>query len=282
MSVCSYASPAYHEQPREHLFREVNEFEIRRDGTKSKYQREAETLIELRKLESSNIIDVVFAFQETISRDKALMHLVFPFYQVDLQDYLYNRSYEEVSLLYTPTNSSSKEPMLKHPLWLAIMGVVEAVRDYHGYSYENKLIGSREWIEGVHSDIKPANIVVDTINGRLFLTNFGNAEINHSFNGQGKPTEPAAQTYNYAPPESDSDSHTADLAKVRDKYDVWSLGCVLLEVLVFLTQTVAPPTIPIDILRDRAVNAFYEGRAILQMLTRRSGCQKTAEKSCGL
>jgi serine/threonine protein kinase len=83
---------------------------------------------------------------------------------------------------------------------------------------------------GRHGDINPGNILWfddgtqdgEYLTGTLKLADFGQAELN-SLLSRTKPRS-VANTMTYRPPECDLQDRT-----IRQSYDIWCLGCVLLE-----------------------------------------------------
>ena len=104
-------------------------------------------------------------------------------------------------------------------IWREMAGITEALHSMHRRE--------RQW--AVHLDLKPENILVDdklrTGKPRLMITDFGVSVLrdpqrqgSNIRNGGGDPA--------YAPPERDGDR----------KYDIWSMGTILLEVLTFTLE----------------------------------------------
>jgi len=79
---------------------------------------------------------------------------------------------------------------------------------------------------GYHFDIKPANILVEN-SGKFVITDFGQANFKQRA-GTSRVTGMGG-TEAYAPPEIEQRD-----AKPNRKYDVWSLGCVFLELCTFV------------------------------------------------
>ncbi|KAH8741034.1 Ser/Thr protein kinase [Cryptosporidium ryanae] len=83
----------------------------------------------------------------------------------------------------------------------------------------------------IHRDIKPENIIVDCANWDIFLCDFGDAEEI----GSGNKSKLSGATWLYSPIEllsSDpmkTEGQTKNLYKYDEKWDIWSLGCVLQE-----------------------------------------------------
>lgn len=108
------------------------------------------------------------------------------------------------------------ESPLQHELWKAAIDVVGAVATMHD------AIDKRDIDCLGHFDIRPANILLDKSHPELkmLLTDFG----------QAAAKRPGAN--DYAPPEMSVLRSGRDPLKA--KYDVWSMGRLLLEMLIFI------------------------------------------------
>ena len=106
--------------------------------------------------------------------------------------------------------------ILDHWLWVNLKGVVEALPLIHDPDPS---------IIGAHFDLKPANILVDDL-GSLVVTDFGLTRIKEiSLNSYTSLTNPGGD-FNYRPPPSP--------ARWNRKYDIWSLACIMVEIIVFV------------------------------------------------
>ena len=83
---------------------------------------------------------------------------------------------------------------------------------------------------GYHFDLKPANILI-TAEGIFFIADFGQAYFRTSTDAITSKVDGEGRAETYAPPEIES----AD-AKLNRKCDVWSLGCIFLEVIWYLVE----------------------------------------------
>ncbi|KAK5712326.1 hypothetical protein LTR15_011905 [Elasticomyces elasticus] len=217
------------------LFRKAVTFARNNDHAKSEARREANVLMMIKELQHPNIVDALFAFEETIDPEYAISNIVFPYCEFDLREVLNVKSLTEVHKHFAPVGHNAS--ILTHGLWEAVVSIVDAVHSVHHFISERFPLEPGERIAAGHFDIKPANIIVDTKGtaARLLLTDFGNAILRRVPANESSGQEGIHATYDYAPPEFAADRGT----KIRKSYDVWSLGCVLLEVLVFVMYSVS-------------------------------------------
>lgn len=146
------------------------------------------------------------------------MELVYPRYLGDLEQIFTGscRCNEEAE----PRNPESRE-LVDRPWWTRMMGIVRATAKVH-HAIKIGTISCK-----AHMDIKPENIMVERSkdcqgNYTLLLSDFGNAaEL---------MTRDATPDYAPPPPTRHDNSNAAS----RTAYDIWSLGCVLLQTLVFI------------------------------------------------
>ncbi|KAK1962241.1 hypothetical protein LY78DRAFT_260023 [Colletotrichum sublineola] len=172
----------------------------------------------------TNVAELLFAFSYKTS-DYEHVELVYPRYLCNLGEifagttsFKLQDNCDKKESKQASTNSLHRE-LIADGRWTMIMGIVQAVAQLH-HAIKKKKIECF-----AHMDIKPANILVKQHEGsqgtQLLLSDFGHAA-KHT-------TEDA--TADYAPPSSfDKRGDTAAMTA----YDVWSLGCVLLQMLVYI------------------------------------------------
>jgi serine/threonine protein kinase len=144
------------------------------------------------------------------------INFIFPLADGDLHEYLYDRK----SWKHQFTQRASP---FKNSIWEQMVGLLAALGEY-------QLLKDDPIERWYHSDLKPSNILI--FEGEiLVITDFGQAYIGNKTNPE--DTSSAGQRQGseaYAPPES-------HLGTTMDtKSDVWSMGCILLEVLVYVVQ----------------------------------------------
>lgn len=108
-------------------------------------------------------------------------------------------------------------------LWRLASGL-RAVHEYHFESSNERRIGC-------HYDIKPANILC--MDGRLVLSDFGLSRLHEEEHGSQTTFQDIDG--DYVAPECLTCEVNDEKQRVGRPSDVWSLGCVLCEILVFMT-----------------------------------------------
>jgi len=190
-------------------------------------------------LDLSGIATLLFAF-ETADEDCHYIYLAFYFYDYTLYKVLKKTINSDLPPQFQSSIDSISQ-LPKHPLWKASMSLVKTVAAIHSLGSD---MGSTRFI-GAHLDIKPENIVIDE--QRLLLIDFEHAHFAPQANGEDHFAAEQG-TKHYQPPESEKRG-----AQVTQKFDVWALGCVLLEVFICITRLVSQRA-------DISVSKFREDR----------------------
>ena len=129
---------------------------------------------------------------------------------------------------YTVATSDQLENFHRDPFWIQLLGVSEALTQLHSFEVPDD---HREGILfGYHFDLKPANILITT-EGTFVISDFGQAYFRRSTDATTSKVVGMGGAETYAPPEIDDPN-----AKLNRKYDVWSLGCIFLEVIWYLMK----------------------------------------------
>ncbi|KAF5647075.1 serine threonine kinase [Fusarium sp. NRRL 25303] len=181
---------------------------------------------------SKNIITVMACY-----RWKESMHFLFPFVEADLSDLLCNNN-------RCPSHLREKlkahEALPDHWLWQQIEGVSRALSAFHNQMV-NPFKDVRGKVIALHFDLKPANILVtDGPDGAtLKITDFGQSIIQIMDDDKEISVPHNTGDPRYSPPESQAPSQhstrgSEDDLRVLLNYDVWSLGCIMIEVLTHL------------------------------------------------
>ncbi|KAF8853366.1 hypothetical protein BDZ45DRAFT_806745 [Acephala macrosclerotiorum] len=173
-------------------------------------------------MDRKNIIKLCFWF----TYDNTI-NLVFPKYPGTLEDVLLEKWGPSRRSQFSSKFRGSR---LNHWLWEEAVDIVGALDYIH-----NPGIFNGENVIMAHFDLKPANILVDE-EGHLVITDFGIARIKSLANGDTTKLVAGAGTLTYAPPEGNK---VANLRLSR-AYDIWSMGCILLEIILFVLYDKGP------------------------------------------
>ena len=107
----------------------------------------------------------------------------------------------------------------------AISGLASGLETLH----ENKSdVLGREMI-GYHHDLKPKNVLVST--GRFILSDFGLSKLKIGDNSR---TPFKKGQGHYLAPECEDPEHDFSKGMINRASDTWSLGCILLEVIIYM------------------------------------------------
>lgn len=165
------------------------------------------------------------------------IHFLFPFIDGDLR-VLLNGGFKPSSL---PLDLATND-LADHWLWKQMIGVTQALSQIHsGLTGSTPTKGGR--IIAFHLDLKPANILV-AINGVLKITDFGQsvidtlenigATLNVSYAGDPEYGDPESAQNAAESNENEGQISIQEQVRLVQNCDVWSLACIMTEVLVFL------------------------------------------------
>jgi serine/threonine protein kinase len=203
----------------------------------SSFQKEREILQMLSAWRHLHIVDFIGSFEVHSESKFGHFNLILP--------YAEGGNLYEFLRLPRPPEWLSKGPGCMpfcEVLFVQMKGVVDALAFLHAKTSHAGFV--------IHRDIKPANILI--LNGTFKLADFGSSRIKAS--EESSKTEWAMGTPMYEPPEKtieDSDTH----GRARD---VWALGCVLLEFLVFLIYGFREPA-AVDHFEQERINSTPRG-----------------------
>ena len=131
-------------------------------------------------------------------------------------------------------NYGRKPPELRSLQWIIyqFVGICSALEELHDSNCR-------------HGDLKPENILWfkdDEDRGTLQIADLGLAAFHEKDAhtnvrlGKDKLTSTPSGTSRYEPPEMDKDREKRDAQEARSRqYDIWSMGCIMLELLIWLT-----------------------------------------------
>ncbi|KAF2440124.1 kinase-like protein [Karstenula rhodostoma CBS 690.94] len=199
-----------------------SEEEYKQRGELENY--EAQVLRRLNDLDHTQIIRLLGSFSY-----KGHFHMIFPWANGNLQDF-WN------SQLDSTARASGRTA---HWLCQQMLGITDALSNVHdtqrfGRNADTLLMPPDTRTHGRHGDIKPENILWFEDNsvgtegrspGILKLADFGLADFHSKFSKSGANAKGVTGTYQA--PEFDV------VGVVSQKYDMWSLGCVLMEFIVW-------------------------------------------------
>lgn len=186
------------------------EFKPHQNGSHSA-ELELRNLSVLKRLKHPNIIELLGAYTY-----RGKHNLIFPLAQ--------GGSLADLIRGPRPLNFRRDEDII-----IALAGLCSAICIVHEQFSDNQtLLGI-----GCHHDLKPANILVD--NGKFLLADFGLSRF--------KDTSEDSQTsYKsvggfYVAPECENINDVGDTkARIGRSSDIWSLGCIILETLVYMKE----------------------------------------------
>ncbi|KAF2805160.1 kinase-like protein [Mytilinidion resinicola] len=208
--------------------------EAKREGSKEDYEKEWTMLTQLEEFgHQKHLIRLLTAFQHG---DK--YYLIFPFARSDLQKHFQ---------LVDPRGQNQS----KYVIWTLeqLQGLAEGLNHIHqdvGNTLQpNDLLGKPVRF-GYHHDLKPENLLLfvqmdETFDeplkglevgfGRIVMSDFGLGKFRTQI--QGSATETIRGSEVYAAPEAGARSLERKQARA---YDIWSLGCIVLEFIVWLKE----------------------------------------------
>lgn len=150
-------------------------------------------------------------------------------------------SFAECNLRQYMRRVAFGNPTKKSILWLLsqFRGLANALKEIHNLSSAEKADGSSPNLlapvkdlrkSGWHHDLKPENILFFKIpsssGGAFYVADFGSGKV-HTYRSGSINTKSPNGTMTYEPPEFAKEGVTSR------PYDVWSMGCVFLELLVW-------------------------------------------------
>ena len=122
----------------------------------------------------------------------------------------------------------------------ALVGLCSAIRTVHFFiSSEHEL-----QLIGCHRDLKPANIFIE--GSKFILGDFGLAKLKET--SEGSDTSWRTVFPEYTPPECWRSVGDSDHPIIRRSSDIWSLGCIMAEVITYLQYG------------QKGVEDFYDSR----------------------
>ncbi|KAI1149908.1 kinase-like domain-containing protein [Nemania diffusa] len=197
-----------------------------KSGNKDDFNREIEVLRRFRDDHNPHLVKLLATYHFNNS-----YHLIFPWANGDLREY-WRRNPEPKKSYQTAR-------------WIAeqSFGIAEALRKVHDDDFrgtsDDRACSPK--MKGRHGDIKPENILLfppsagntetfQNDQGVLALSDFGLARFHRSVSMNRKYNHNLSVSYTYRAPEYDLDH------EVSTSWDIWALGCVYLEFIIWYLQ----------------------------------------------
>lgn len=200
----------------------LKEFNDRPQRGDTDFRQELRTLNELRNYPHKHIVTHVATWTQD-----SKYYMLFPYAQCNLREYM---SWKQFG-----------NPSKQNILWLLkqLLGLAEALKDIHNLSNVPQLSSAPGLTahpqpelrkSGWHHDLKAENILLyrspGPSRGTFQISDFGSGKI-HTYRSGSVNTRSPNGTLTYEPPESKAKGATSR------PYDMWSLGCVFFEILIW-------------------------------------------------
>jgi serine/threonine protein kinase len=168
----------------------------------------------VKRLQDDHLVKIVKAYKHG-----EFYNFIFPCAKTNLCIYLRDPHFQ-------PYQNS--RAIVEHPVWRQFLGLARGLHRVLDCE-EPKAHSATHF--GYHFDLKPANILVDD-SERLLITDFGHATFKEITGTTSSKVMGRGGTEAYAPPEIDGEG----CVKQNRRYDIWSLGCVLVEICAFVAR----------------------------------------------
>ena len=169
------------------------------------FKKETRVLKLLRHTKNPRIVKILGSYVY-----KGVYNLLFPLADMDLDDFLQGKS---ASWVFRHDDEIVEE----------LRGLATALNDVHSYRSQETEIR----LIGCHHDLKPSNILI--FEGKLTLADFGISRLTPPEQGSGTGFQNCLG--DYFSPESLDENFSQQ--KIGRASDIWSLGCVIIEVITF-------------------------------------------------
>lgn len=183
------------------------------------FHAEKDNLEKVKKLKDKHIVKIIKAY-----RHGQTFNIIFPLAKTNLRQYLRDPQFYTVEM-------HAALPELD-PMWNQVLGLIKALHRILTYNVSdsaNNDITSAELFYGFHFDIKPENILVQDDNS-FVISDFGQATFLKA-GGTSSRVIGNGGTDAFAPPEVDNLN-----VKHSRKFDIWSLGCILVDIATFVAH----------------------------------------------
>jgi len=113
-------------------------------------------------------------------------------------------------------------------LWKGMLGILDGLAQFHGSA-------ASQGIRAAHLDLKPSNILISR-EGDMVLSDCGTSRVTQEYRA-GLTTLRFVGTIAYSPPWTERETEDSyPQPKMNQSFDIWSMACILLEVLIFIIQ----------------------------------------------
>lgn len=177
--------------------------------TPEEFERECRVLSLLNYLEHPNILELLGSYT-----CKGFHNLLFSFVPIDLNQFLQVPNHAQFG-----TESD---------YLLSLCGIASALAKLHDYSSQDLAVA----LKGYHHDIKPGNILVR--DGKFMLADFGLSNLKEEY--EDSKTLYKSADGRYAAPECEDSENNYHPGHAGRKRDIWSLGCVIAEIVTYMVR----------------------------------------------
>ena len=197
------------------------------------FNAERQNLTYVKRVQDRHLVQIIKAYKHG-----DVGNVILPLAKTNLGAYLRDPSYK--------ASEQSQQGIELHPFWEQILGVSRAL---HKILVQEAPDSTRnEVLYSSHFDLKPANVLIED-SGVFVISEFGQAYFRKLSEATSSKVIGMGGTESYAPAEID------DPAMLRNRrYDIWSLGCILLEICTFVVRGY-PGVLELDVARITTTEA---------------------------
>ena len=136
-------------------------------------------------------------------------------------------------------------------LWKGMLGILDGLTQFHRNA-------ANQGIQATHLDLKPSNILINR-EGKMAISDCGTSRVTHEYRTK-LTTNRFVGTEAYSPPWTERETELSHpQPKLNQSFDVWSMACILLEVLIFIMYGIGG----INQFRTAKRETDMDGRAIV-------------------
>lgn len=190
------------------------------DATDTAIMRE---IVALRRRPHENIVPLLSSFMRSSTESSIeikSLNLLFPYADMDMERWL---NLKETPIEY----AESTREVQRIDLYKSTYALLSALAFLHRESADDGLSAS-------HYDIKPKNILV--FGKKWMIADFGLARLHSSVGGSETDGIGGLGSYDYHPPEYYNDDGTRAEKRHGRAFDVWPMGCIMLQVAVLIVS----------------------------------------------